>query len=156
MTQDLSESDFTSAQHAYLEYIKRLSERTTMATRTRLVTIHVSWIIVLLAGAGVALAEAVVVTDTAWTWVPATLGFVVVVFQGIDRVFGRTSEGSRAEDTLRRELAHEQRCWRVGAADYRNVDSPFDVLVERCEDVIKKYDDTMTAYYAELAGGSGK
>jgi hypothetical protein len=131
---------------AYLREIRRRDRRARWATRARYTTIHLSWIIVLLAGGAVSLVEVFGLS----TWVAALLGFTVVVFQGIDRVFGRTSQGARAMDVLRRGLEHEQRLLLVGADVYATVDDPGALFVERCERLIGENDAAMVDYFARL------
>jgi hypothetical protein len=108
--------------------------------------IHLSWIIVLAAGAAVSVVEAVDLPS----WVAPVLGFVVVLFQGIGRVFGRTSQGSRAMDLLRRRLAHEQRLVLVRAGPYATVGEPMKLFIERCEQLLTENDATMVDYFASL------
>lgn len=105
----------TPEDRAYQDEIRRRDRRATWATRSRYLLIHLSWIIVLLAGAGISLGEALTGTPD---WVTPLLGFVVVVFQGIGRVFGRTSSGSLAMDQLRRGLGRERRLVLVGGGPY--------------------------------------
>ncbi|MGA9279566.1 hypothetical protein [Ilumatobacter sp.] len=134
-------------QKAYLREIRRRERRATLSTRGRYVAIHLSWIVVLLAGAGVPLAQAL----GSPAWVAAMLGFVVVAFQGFDRIFGRTSEGSRSMDLLRRRLAREQRLMLAGGGQYAAGVDRIEVFVDRCEDLLLANDDEMVNYFASLA-----
>ncbi len=109
--------------------------------------IHLSWIVVLLAGAAVSLVE---VFDLS-TRVAALLGFVVVAFQGFDRIFGRTSQGSRSMDALRRGLAREQRMMLVGGGPYHGATDRNAPFVQRCERLLQINDDAMANYFAGLA-----
>ncbi len=104
--------------------------------------------IVTIAGAAVALVEAF-----GWDrWVAALLGFVVVVFQGLERIFGRTTEGSRSVDVLRRELGREKRLYLTGEGRYKNDDDPFSSFVEVAEVIIARNDQEEVAYNAQLTG----
>ena len=133
-------------QRAYLREIRRRERRATWSTRGRYVAIHMSWIVVLLAGAAVPLAQAL----GSPAWVGAVLGFVVVAFQGFDRIFGRTSQGSRSMDLLRRRLAREQRMMLVGGGQYAADVDRVHVFVDRCEDLLVANDDEMIEYFAGL------
>lgn len=123
----------------------------TWTTRLRYLLVHLSWVVVLLAGAAVPLAEALDLSS----WVVALLGFTVVAFQGVDRLFDRTSRGSEAMDRLRRGLAREQRLLLVGGGDYAAMDAAADrakLFVERCERLLGENDATMVEYFANLTG----
>jgi len=146
MRRELNAIATTPEQRAYLREIRRRDRRATWGTRSRYVSIQLSWIIVLVAGAAVSLTD---VFDLP-SWVAPVLGFVVVVFQGIERVFGRTSQGSKAMDLLRRKLAHEQRLVLVGGGPYATVGEPMEVFIERCEQLLTENDETMIDYFASL------
>lgn len=108
--------------------------------------IQALWIVVIVAGAGVSLSEAVGASD----WVPPTLGFVVVVAAGLERVFARATPAAAAQDALRRALARERRAFRARVGAYAGADA-FDQLVDRCERFIALYDQTMIQYAESLA-----
>ncbi len=118
--------------------------------RARYVSIHLSWIVVLVAGAAVALVD---VFDLS-TRYAAVLGLVVVVFQGFERIFDRTSHGAQANDVLRRALEQEQRMALGGIGPYVDAADPFDVFAERCEALIAAHDATMVDFFSNLTGGA--
>jgi hypothetical protein len=132
---------------AYLDEIRRRDRRARWGTRLRYLVMHVSWIIVLLAGAAIALVEVFGLSS----WVAPLLGFVVVVFQGVDRIFERTARGALAMDVLRRGLEREQRLLLVGGGPYAIAEDRGSLFAARCEDLIAENDRTMVAYFAELA-----
>ncbi len=113
------------------------------------VAIHASWIVVLLAGAAVSLVD---VFDLSSRFA-ALLGFVVVVFQGIDRVFDRTAPGAQADDRLRRALAQEQRLLVCGGP-YADAEDAVRLFADRCEGLPAKNDETMIDYFARLTRGA--
>ncbi|TIC81313.1 hypothetical protein E8D34_18135 [Nocardioides sp. GY 10113] len=121
----------------------RAGEREAML---RNVGIQALWILVIVAGAGVPLSEAV----GAPAWVAPTLGFVVVVAAGVERVFARTTTAAAAQEALRRALAREQRAYDARVGVYAD-GSAFDRLVDRCERLIADYDRTMVQYAGSLA-----
>jgi hypothetical protein len=151
MRKELDAIATSPEQKAYLQEIRRRDRRATWATRCRYVLIHLSWIIVLLAGAAVALVD---VFDLSSRFA-ALLGFVVVVFQGIERVFDRTSVGSRSMDLLRRGLAREQRLMLVRGGPYASAEDPIELFAERCEQLLSENDDAMVDYFAKLADQAG-
>jgi hypothetical protein len=118
--------------------------------RARYVAIHASWIVVLLAGAAVSLVD---VFDLSSRFA-ALLGFVVVVFQGIDRVFDRTAPGAHADNRLRRALAQEQRLLPVRGGPYAKAEDAVGVFAERCERLLAENDATMIDYFARSTRSS--
>ncbi len=78
--------------------------------------IQFAWLVILGAGAAIPLSEALI--DQGWSWVSPTLGFLVVVAAGVERIFGRTTEAAVALDRLRRELAREHRMLTAAAGPY--------------------------------------
>ena len=145
MSKELKAMATTPEHVAYLREIRRRDRRATSATRSRYASIDSSWIIVLAAGAAVALVEAI---DLA-SWVAPVLGRS----RGrprLDQVFGRTSEGSKPMDLLRRRLAHEQRLVLVRGGPYATVGEPMKLFIERCERLLTENDATMVDYFASL------
>lgn len=150
MRHELEAFASTARQKAYLEEIDRRTRRGAWAMRARYVAIHASWIVVLLAGAAVALVD---VFDLS-TRFAAVLGFVIVVFQGIERIFERTSQGAAANDVLRRALEREGRLLLVGGgayADAADETAALDVFAVHCEDLLARNDAVMIDYFAALA-----
>ena len=140
----------TADQRAYLREIRRRTRRSTWSARGRYVMIHFSWIVVLAAGAAVSLVEVF-----GWSRsIAALLGFVVVVFQGVGRIFGRTAAGGEAMDVLRRGLAREQRQLLVADgpyADATDAGARFTLFADRCEELLGANDEAMVEYFAHLA-----
>lgn len=133
---------------AYMADIDRRLRQATIQVRLRVGAIQFSWVVVTIAGAAVAVVEAV-----GWPgWVAALLGFLVVVFQGLERIFGRTTEGSRSIDVLRRDLGREKRLYLASEGRYKAADDPFSSFVEIAEELIARNDDEEVAYNAQLTG----
>lgn len=152
MKQTVDDLVSTKEHRSYLRDVQRRSRRARWSTRARYVSIHLSWIVVLLAGAAISLVEALELPRA----VAPLLGFVVVVFQGVDRIFDRTSRGSIAMDQLRRNLAGEERQLLGRVGDYAAAEHPVDLFAERCEELLKQNDDAMIAYFADLPRGADK
>ena len=134
---------------AHQTYVEELRSRIRIGNAASLLRtggIQALWIVVIVAGAGVPLNEAVGGPD----WVAPTLGFVVVVAAGIERVFGRTTPAAAAQDVLRRGLAREQRLFLSRSGPYQDEDA-FEVYTERAERLIAEYDHVMVQYSATLA-----
>lgn len=104
------------------------------------------WIIVIVAGAGVPLNEAL----SGPGWVGPVLGFTVVVAAGVERIFGRTTPAAAAQDALRRGLARERRLFLAGVGPYDG-DGAFELYAERSEQLVADYDQAMVAYSSTLA-----
>ncbi|MEM9561360.1 MAG: hypothetical protein AAGA93_02000 [Actinomycetota bacterium] len=133
---------------AYMAEVDRRLWQATWQVRFRVGAIQLSWVIVTIAGAAVALVEAF-----DWPrWVAALLGFVVVVFQGFERIFGRTTEGSRSVDVLRRDLGREKRLYLTGEGRYKDDADPFSSFVGVAEAIIARNDDEEVAYNAKMTG----
>ncbi|MGB3256407.1 MAG: hypothetical protein WBG89_14460 [Ornithinimicrobium sp.] len=131
------------------EYVQELRSRIKMGNLGALLRtggIQALWIVVILAGAGVPLNEAV----DGPSWVGPALGFVVVVAAGVERIFARTTPAAAAQDTLRRSLSREQRIFLARAGVYSEEDA-FDRYIVRCEQLIADYDQTMVDYSGSLA-----
>lgn len=112
--------------------------------------IQVVWLVVLIAGAGVPLTQAL--TSDGWTWVNPVLGFVVVIGAGVERIFSRTTEAAVSLDVLRRNLARERRLLMAGSGEYAASDHPHRLYAERVEALIATYDGKMIDYNAQLLG----
>lgn len=125
-------------------YVRRIEKRIRWADRgmnARSVGQKAAWTIALAAGGAVSLSQAIV--DT-WDWLPAVLGFVVVVAQGSDRILNRSADGSASMDRMRRDLSREVRLFHARAAQY-DIDDRFPVFVERAEAILSAYDDDSVA-----------
>jgi hypothetical protein len=112
--------------------------------------IQVVWLIILIAGAGVPLTQAL---DTdGWTWVNPTLGFIVVIAAGVERIFSRTTPAAVSLDVLRRDLARERRLLMTRSDAYESADDPHRLYAERVEGHIALYDEKMVDYNMNLLG----
>jgi hypothetical protein len=118
----------TSEQRRYVEQLHARIRVGNAASMLRTGGIRTLWIIVVVAGAGVPLNEAI----GGPVWFGPALGFVVVVAAGIERIFGRTTPAAAAQDLLRRGLARERRLFLSGAAAY-GASNAFDLYAERSE-----------------------
>ena len=136
----------SDAQQKYADQLGSRIRIGNAASGLRTGGIQALWIIVIVAGAGVPLTEAL----GGPSWVSPVLGFVVVVAAGMERIFGRTTPAASAQDALRRGLAREQRLYRSGATPYGAADA-FDRYAERSERLIAEYDEAMVAYSSGLA-----
>ena len=83
-------------------------------------------------------------------WIGPTLGFVVVVASGLERIFGRTTPAAPAQGALRRGLARERRLFLAGAGPY-DTEGGFDLYAQRSEELIAVYDQAMLDYSSTLA-----
>lgn len=137
----------TPGGQAYLLDVDRRLRQANWLVRGRVGAIQLSWVVVTIAGAAVSVVE---VLD-APRWIGAGLGFAIVSFQGLDRIFGRTTEGSRSLDVLRRDLYREKRLFTVGEGPYRGVEDPFGLFVERSEAIVALNDAEEVAYNARLS-----
>lgn len=142
---DGSSSDPTR-QRRYVEQLHARIRTGNAASLLRTGGIQGLWIIVIVSGAGVPLNEAL----EGPAWVGPTLGFVVVVAAGVERIFGRTTPAAAAQDTLRRGLARERRLFLAGTGPYQ-ADDAFDLYAERSEGLIASYDQAMVEYSTTLA-----
>lgn len=134
---------------SYQREIRKRTRRFTAATRARAFTMQLMWVVILAAGAAVPLAAAL-----NWhEWVGPTLGFVVVVASGIERIFGRTTSAAVAVDGLRRELDRQTRMFGASALDYAQSEDPFGLYVQRVEDAIASFDEMMLAHAASMSNG---
>jgi hypothetical protein len=137
----------TPERKAYLDDIRLRDRRAKWNSRLRYGTMHLSWIIVLVAGASIAVA-----TTLEWpSWTVPMLGLVIVVFQGLDGIFHRTAPGGRAMDILRRGLEREQRRMLVGSYPYNKEVDRYALFVERCEKLLYANDAFMVDYFADIS-----
>ncbi len=137
----------------FLEYDRSIRRRLRIANAAawfRATGIQVVWLIVLVAGAGVPLTQAI--ASDGWDWVNPVLGFVVVVGAGVERIFGRTSEAAVSLDVLRRNLARERRLLITGSHEYATSDDPHRLYAERVEALIGTYDEEMIGYTGHVLG----
>ena len=112
--------------------------------------IQIVWLVVLLAGAGVPLTQAL--ASDGWGWVTPVLGFVVVIGAGLERIFSRTTEAAVSLDVLRRSLARERRLLMSGSDEYAASEHPQRLYAERVEAHIAAYDEKMIEYNAHILG----
>ena len=133
-----------SLDEAQQQYMHRIEKRIRWADRgmnARSVGQKVAWTVARVAGGAVSLSEAVVAS---MDWLPAVLGFVVVVAQGSDRLLRRSAEGSASMERMRRDLSREHRLFRARATVY-DLDEPFPVFVDRVEAILGTYDNESVA-----------
>ena len=137
----------------FREYDRSIRRRLRVANAAawfRATGIQVVWLIVLVAGAGVPLTQAI--ASDGWDWVNPVLGFVVVVGAGVERIFGRTSEAAVSLDVLRRNLARERRLLITGSHEYATSEDPHRLYAERVEALIGTYDEAMIGYTSNVLG----
>jgi len=134
----------------YDRSIRRRLRGANAAAWFRATGIQVVWLIVLIAGAGVPLTQAI--ASDGWTWVNPVLGFVVVVGAGVERIFGRTTEAAVSLDVLRRNLAREHRLLISGTDEYAASKDPRRLYAERVEALIATYDEQMIGYNTHILG----
>lgn len=150
MTTEPSATPNSHESHPYLAEMRRRARRGTWETRLRVTVVHLAWLVVLAAGAAVAVLTALG-EDTKGAELAPWLGFTVVVFQGVGRIFDRTSEGSKAVDTMRRGIDRELRLYQAGGGHYANLEDPFARFVTEAEELMAAHDDVMTGYLASLS-----
>ncbi len=138
--------ELTDAQQRYVADLRSRIRTGRVAALLRTGGLQVLWIIVIVAGAGVSLSDAV----TAPSWVAPTLGFVVVVAAGVERIFSRATPAAAAQDRLRRGLAREQRLFAARAEPYTD-DEAFALYSSRSEALLAEYDRVMLDYSSSLA-----
>jgi len=138
----------TSGQRAFEREVRRRLRAASLAAWLRAGGIQVAWLVIVIAGAAIPLSEALI--DTGWSWVSPTLGFLIVIAAGVERIFGRTTEAAVALDSLRRDLARERRMIRALAGPYALADDPFVLYAERTEEHFARYDERMIAYHRQV------
>jgi hypothetical protein len=135
----------------YTRTIESKIRSATLATRLRGFGVQLLWIVVVLAGAGVPLNQAL----GGPRWVGPVLGFVVVVAAGVERIFSRTTVAAAAHDELRRSLEQEKRLFTARAGSYAGSDAPFAAFASRCEEIIGKHDQTLIAEGRKMTKDAG-
>ena len=104
----------------------------------------VIWLVVVVAGAAVPLSEAII--EEGWEWVTPTLGFVVVVAAGLERIVSRTTGAAVALDELRRSLTRERRRRLAAVDEYADATTSFAVYVRTAEELFRTYDERMVEH----------
>jgi hypothetical protein len=140
----------SEGERRYERELIRRRRRLTAQWGARAFVVQATWIVILAAGAAVPLATALEWDDS----VGPVLGFVVVVATGVERIFGRTTQGAVAVDELRRRLDRERRLLDTRRMEYAETDDPFGLFVARSEEAIDQYDRTMVEYGARLTRDS--
>jgi hypothetical protein len=138
----------TSGQKSFLRFVRRRLRVASFAVWLRAGGIQFAWLVILVAGAAIPLSEALI--DQGWSWISPTLGFLIVVAAGVERIFGRTTEAAVALDKLRRELAREHRMLVALAGPYSLADDRFALYAQRTEEHIARYDEQMVAYHSQV------
>ena len=82
--------------------------------------------------------------------VSPTLGFLIVVAGGVERIFGRTTEAAVALDRSQRELAREHRMLTANAGPKSLADDRFALYAQRTEEHIARYDEQMVAHHSQV------
>lgn len=131
----------------YKRDMARRQRRLAWAARLRSFVLQATWVIVLAAGAAIPLSAAMSWPD----WVAPTLGFVVVLATGIEKIFSRTTAAAAAVDRLRRHLEQEGRLFHARQMDYAGADDPFEIYVTRSEAAIQEFDRSMLTYGQRMA-----
>jgi hypothetical protein len=156
-SQDIDNTDVMEAhQREYLRAVHRRVRRADTAVISRIAAVQLAWIVALLCGAGVTLVQAFGTTTVDWLdqgdvdWISALLGFLVVVAQGAGRLVGRTSGVVQADDTMRRNVAREERLFHAGAGPYRGASDPFELFAERAEAELLEHDRHVARYSAAV------
>lgn len=142
--------DPTVSHQQYDRAIRRRLRVANAAAWFRATGIQIVWLVVLIAGAGVPLTQAL--ASDGWSWVNPVLGFVVVIGAGVERIFSRTTEAAVSLDVLRRNLARERRLLMAGSDDYAASEHPHRLYAERVEALIATYDEKMIDHNAHLLG----
>jgi len=140
----------TPGQRRYERKLERRIWLADTAARLRATGIQVVWLVILVAGAAVPLSDAVLTED--WSWVSPTLGFVIVVAAGLERIFRRTTDAAVSLDELRRKVSRERRLLMAGAEEYAAPDASYALYAERIESHIAEYDRQMVAYAKRVLG----
>lgn len=108
-----------------------------------------SWLVIIVAGAAIPLTDAVL---PGWDWISPTLGFIIVVAAGLERIFRRTTDAAVSLDELRRSLARERRGLLTGIGPYEASEAGYVLFIERAEALIAEYDAQMVAYARRVVG----
>jgi hypothetical protein len=143
-------------QQEYLSAVHKRVRRADTAVISRVVAVQLAWIVALICGAGVTLVQAFGSTTFDWldaedvNWISAVLGFAVVVAQGAGRLVGRTSGVVHADDTMRRNVAREERLYKANVGPYRDAADPFELFAERTEAELREHDRHVALYSSAL------
>ena len=138
----------TSGQKTFARLVRRRLRVASFAVWLRAGGIQFAWMVILVAGAAIPLSEALI--DEGWSWISPTLGFLIVVAAGVERIFGRTTDAAVALDKLRRELAREHRMLMAATGPYSLADDRFALYAQRTEEHIARYDEQMVAYHSQV------
>lgn len=152
MTDSTGIAPTTPGQRRYDSTLERRLRLADTAARMRAIGIQTVWLVILVAGAAVPLSDAVL--NTGWNWVSPTLGFIIVVAAGLERIFRRTTDAAVPLDELRRKVARERRLLLAGAERYSSPDATYVQYAERVEEHIAEYDRQMVAYAKRVLGAS--
>jgi hypothetical protein len=143
-------------QRDYLRAVHKRVRRADAAVISRLLAVQLAWIVTLVCGAGVTLVQAFGSESVGWidasdvSWITALLGFIVVVSQGTSRLVGRTSGVVHADDTMRRNVAREERLFSAGAGPYRDATDPFALFADRIESELAEHDRQVALHSSTL------
>ncbi len=149
-------SEITPSTPGQVQYDKHLRRRLLVAGAAawmRAGGIQAVWLIVLVAGAAVPLSDAVL-SGEGWTWVTPTLGFIIVVAAGLERIFRRTTDAAVPLDELRRNVSRERRLLLARAEKYGDPDTTYTLYVQRVEQHIAEYDRQMVEYAKRVVSGA--
>jgi len=144
--------ELTKNQQRYFNMLRFRSRIADLAARLRAVGIQLNWLAILIAGAAIPLIKALDIDEA--EWVIPSLGFVVVVAAGLERIFARTTEAATAVEELRRRLARERRLLLAESEEYAASEDRFATFVKRSEEAIAKYDSIMVKYDAKIVDTS--
>ncbi|MFV0459227.1 MAG: hypothetical protein ACK5MT_10735 [Actinomycetales bacterium] len=139
----------TPGQRRYDGALRRRLRLATMAGSARAIGIQVVWLVIIVAGAAIPLTDAVL---PGWDWISPTLGFIIVVAAGLERIFRRTTDAAVSLDELRRSLARERRGLLTGIGPYEASEADYVLFIERAEALIAEYDAQMVAYARRVVG----
>ena len=143
--------ELDDAARTYLDEIDRKVRWADGLMTARSVGQKATWVVALLAGAAVTLSDAL----EWWSWWTPVLGFVVVVAQGSDRLFARSSPTALAKESMRRALGKERRLFYAAAPPYRDADDRFALFVERTEAALDRYDEALLEATERESRGGG-
>jgi hypothetical protein len=147
----MGEQELTGDPQKFDQMVRSRLRLANLAARLRAGGIQVVWLVIIIAGAAIPLAEALI-TD-GWTWVSPVLGFVIVIAAGLERILSRTTDAAVALDQLRRELSRERRLLIARSGPYADAEEPLSLYAMRAEAVIASYDASMVDYNRRVIGG---
>jgi hypothetical protein len=140
----------TKDDHRYDRLIRSRLRVANVAAWLRASGIQIVWLVILIAGAAIPLSEALITSG--WAWVSPTLGFIIVIAAGLERIFSRTTGAAVALDRLRRDLSRERRLLIARSGPYAELTDPFCTYAERAESVIAEYDQAMVSHHQQIVG----